>query len=63
MKKGQGIEMPRLYEHSCGRLAACAGLAPIHTFINDYPFRGGSQVQHRLSCTRSGSNDLVKRNL
>jgi hypothetical protein len=32
-------------------------------FINHYPLRGGSAIQHRLSCTCSGSNDVVKRNL
>src|SRR3712207_2388439 len=33
--------------------------APGQTSINPYSSHAGSAVQHRLSCTRFGSNDLV----
>jgi hypothetical protein len=36
---------------------------PNHTSINHYPIRGGSAIHHRLSCTCSGSKNVVKRSL
>jgi hypothetical protein len=36
---------------------------PKHTSVNCYPFRGGSAIHYRLSCTCSGSKDVVKRSL